>query len=93
MLEPDLCCHQDHIPSFLTDLMMQVFAAVSVSTGCLSFGICMAYTSSAIPSMMESSSAINITDSEASWMSESLGLCAFVSITDVACKRILLGRP
>ena len=68
--------------------MMQVFAAVSVSTGCLSFGICMAYTSSAIPSMMESSSAINITDSEASWMSESLGLCAFVSITDVACKRI-----
>ena len=78
MLEPDLCCHQDHIPSFLTDLMMQVFAAVSVSTGCLSFGICMAYTSSAIPSMMESSSAINITDSEASWMSESL---AFVPLS------------
>ena len=64
----------------LTNLMTQVFAAVSVSTGCLSFGICMAYTSSAIPSMMESSSAINISDSEASWMSEFLVYCAFVSI-------------
>lgn len=77
----------------LTNLMTQVFAAVSVSTGCLSFGICMAYTSSAIPSMMESSSAINISDSEASWMSEFLVHCAFVFITDVACESILLGRP
>ena len=50
--------------------MIQVFAAVAVSTGCLSFGICMAYISSGLPSMMESSSAIKISQSEASWMSE-----------------------
>merc|ERR1719242_2626831 len=30
----------------------QLVAAISVSTGCLSYGICMAYTSSAIPSML-----------------------------------------
>ena len=48
----------------------QIFAAVSVSTGCLSYGICMAYTSSALPSMMEPTSAIKISNSEASWMSE-----------------------
>lgn len=54
----------------------QVFAAVSVSTGCLSYGICMAYTSSAIPSMMEPNSALNITANEASWMSSLLALGA-----------------
>ena len=52
---------------------MQLFAAVSVSTGCLSYGICMAYTSSAIPSMMAPNSTIhNIGKEEASWMSKSL---------------------
>jgi len=54
----------------------QVFAAVSVSTGCLSYGLCMAYTSSAIPSMMEPNSALNITYSQASWMSSLLALGA-----------------
>ena len=48
----------------------QIFAAVSVSTGCLSYGICMAYTSSAIPSIMEAHSPLNISTSQASWMSE-----------------------
>ena len=46
----------------------QVFAAVSVSTGCLSYGICMAYTSSAIPSMM--ASPLRLTEDQAAWMSE-----------------------
>ena len=55
---------------FLRYLVLQVFAAVAVSTGCLSYGICMAYTSSAIPSMMEPDSALNISDNEASWMSK-----------------------
>ena len=32
---------------------VQVLTAVSVSTGCLSYGLCMAYTSSATPSIME----------------------------------------
>ena len=52
----------------------QIFAAVSVSTGCLSYGICMAYTSSAIPSMMES--ALHLTEEQASWMSSLLALGA-----------------
>ena len=52
----------------------QIFAAVSVSTGCLSYGICMAYTSSAIPSMMDS--ALHLSDSQASWMSSLLALGA-----------------
>ena len=47
----------------------QIFAAVSVSTGCLSYGICMAYTSSAIPSMMGPESSLSITYAQASWMS------------------------
>ena len=55
---------------FIRYLLLQVFAAVAVSTGCLSYGICMAYTSSAIPSMMEPDSALNISDNEASWMSK-----------------------
>ena len=62
LISPDL--HNNSMISF------QVFAAAAVSTGCLSFGICMAYTSSAIPSMMEPTSAIKISNSEASWMSE-----------------------
>ena len=52
----------------------QIFAAVSVSTGCLSYGICMAYTSSAIPSMMDS--ALHLSDNQASWMSSLLALGA-----------------
>ena len=49
--------------------LLQVFTAVSVSTGCLSYGICMAYTSSAIPSIMEQD-AISITSDQATWMSK-----------------------
>ena len=59
-----------HFLVFIRYLVLQVFAAVAVSTGCLSYGICMAYTSSAIPSMMEPDSALNISDNEASWMSK-----------------------
>ena len=47
-----------------------MFASFCVSTGCLSYGICMAYTSSAIPSMMEPSSAIKISQDQLSWMSK-----------------------
>ena len=53
--------------SCLTISTLQVFAAVAVSTGCLSFGICMAYTSSALPSMMEQGT---ISSTEAEWMSQ-----------------------
>ena len=52
----------------------QILAAASVSTGCLSFGLCMAYTSSAIPSMMDS--ALHLSDNQASWMSSLLALGA-----------------
>ena len=50
----------------------QIFAAVSVSTGCLSYGICMAYTSSAIPSMLapNNSLTIEIGTYETTWMSK-----------------------
>ena len=51
---------------------IQILAAASVSTGCLSFGLCMAYTSSAIPSIMEAHSPLNISTSQASWMSEQI---------------------
>ena len=63
-------CNLCFVPQNNEFLQFKVFAAVSVSTGCLSFGICMAYTSSAIPSMMENSSAIKISSNEASWMSK-----------------------
>ena len=52
------------LPDF-TDI--QVLTSVSVSTGCLSYGICMAYTSSALPSMMEQGT---ISSTEAEWMSQ-----------------------
>ena len=67
------CCLISRSSSFslvIRYLILQVFAAIAVSTGCLSYGICMAYTSSAIPSMMEPDSALNISDNEASWMSK-----------------------
>ena len=61
-------------------LWFQLVAAISVSTGCLSYGICMAYTSSAIPSMLspnvtsplaiESSSDMNEMLAYSSWMSK-----------------------
>ena len=51
--------------------MSQIFTALAVSTGCLSYGICMAYTSSAIPSMMSKESSLSITYAQASWMSMS----------------------
>ena len=41
-----------------------------MSTGCLSYGICMAYPSPAIPSMLSPNSSLAILPSEASWMSE-----------------------
>ena len=61
-------------------IWFQLVAAISVSTGCLSYGICMAYTSSAIPSMLspnvtsplaiESSSDMNEMLAYSSWMSK-----------------------
>ena len=51
---------------------LQLLAAISVSTGCISYGICMAYTSSAIPSMQapNNSLTIEIGTTETTWMSE-----------------------
>ena len=49
--------------------LYQIFTAFAVSTGCLSYGICMAYTSSAIPSMLDKNSTIAIDYNEATWMS------------------------
>ncbi|CAB4061365.1 TRET1 [Lepeophtheirus salmonis] len=58
----------------------QLFAAISVSTGCITYGICMAYTSSAIPSMLKpnETSPLNIAigDYEATWMGSLLALGA-----------------
>ena len=53
----------------LQNYTSQIFTALAVSTGCLSYGICMAYTSSAIPSMMGPESSLSITYAQASWMS------------------------
>ena len=58
------------------NLVDQIFTSLAVSTGCLSYGICMAYTSSAIPSMLDPNSSLTITYSEASWMSSLLALGA-----------------
>ena len=53
---------------------LQIAAAVSVSTGCISYGICIAYTSPAIPSMLELNHTTSLTnmlgDEETSWMSK-----------------------
>ena len=68
----------------------QIFAAVSVSTGCLSYGICMAYTSSAIPSMMES--ALYLTDAQASWMSSLLALGAMMGSLSAVFLMDAVGR-
>ena len=64
---------------------LQLLAAISVSTGCISYGICMAYTSSAIPSMQapNNSLTIEIGTTETTWMSEKnltfpLFLCTFL---------------
>ena len=53
-------------------LSLQILAAISVSTGCVSYGICMAYTSSAIPSMLapNNSLTIEIGTYETTWMSK-----------------------
>ena len=48
-----------------------MLAALCVSTGCLCYGICIAFTSSAIPSIMEQE-AISISLDEATWMSSLL---------------------
>ena len=50
----------------------QILAAISVSTGCVSYGICMAYTSSAIPSMLapNNSLTIEIGTYETTWISK-----------------------
>ena len=51
----------------------QIAAAVSVSTGCISYGICIAYTSPAIPSILDSNQTTSLTNilgaEEISWMS------------------------
>ena len=60
----------------MTIIADQIFTSLAVSTGCLSYGICMAYTSSAIPSMLDPNSSLTITYSEASWMSSLLALGA-----------------
>ena len=60
----------------MTKIADQIFTSLAVSTGCLSYGICMAYTSSAIPSMLDPNSSLTITYSEASWMSSLLALGA-----------------
>ena len=44
------CPHLHHSP--LTLPLMQVLTSLCVSTGCLSHGLCLAYTSSALPSIM-----------------------------------------
>lgn len=45
-----------------------------MSTGCISYGICMAYSSSAIPSMLapNNSLTIDLGIYETTWMSESM---------------------
>ena len=48
----DDVCGVSHV-STCPRVPVQVLTAVSVSTGCLSYGLCMAYTSSATPSIME----------------------------------------
>ena len=64
-----------HVTVFLLFLLsFQILAAISVSTGCVSYGICMAYTSSAIPSMLapNNSLTIEIGTYETTWMSKQL---------------------
>ena len=52
-------------------IVFQLLAAISVSTGCISYGICMAYSSSAIPSMLAANSTLlHINIDETTWMSK-----------------------
>ena len=60
---------------FKTDwFFLQIAAAVSVSTGCISYGICIAYTSPAIPSILAKNQTNSLTnilgDEEISYMSK-----------------------
>jgi len=62
----------------------QIFTAIAVSTGCISYGICMAYTSSAIPSILGQNSTLNINNDESSWMSSLFALgCLLGSIISI----------
>jgi hypothetical protein len=58
--------------------------SLAVSVGCVSYGICMAYTSSAIPSMMQPNNTspltVNIGDYETTWMSKQLLLSIILSV-------------
>ena len=68
-----------------------MFTAVSVSTGCLSYGICMAYTSSAIPSIM-AQDALTITEDQASWMASLLCLGALAGSLSAVFLMDAVGR-
>lgn len=74
--------------------VLQLLAAVSVSTGCISYGICMAYTSSAIPSMLapNNSLTIEIGTQETTWMSKfpCLNFWVNVKIGRITCSRSYL---
>ncbi|XP_059089898.1 facilitated trehalose transporter Tret1-2 homolog isoform X2 [Tigriopus californicus] len=72
----------------------QLLAAVSVSTGCISYGICMAYTSSAIPSMLapNNSLTIEIGTQETTWMSSLLALGALFGSLSAVYLMDAIGR-
>ena len=71
---------------------LQVFAALSVSTGCLSYGICCAYTSSALAGLTSPASAVHLSSSQAAWMSEHSSTVQLLWILNLVNRRISVKR-
>ena len=70
------CFKNDHRRQLVQCVLIsfQLIASLAVSVGCVTYGICMAYTSSAIPSMLQPNNTspltVNIGDYETTWMSK-----------------------
>ena len=70
---------------------MQVLTSLCVSTGCLSHGLCLAYTSSALPSMM-AQDAVTITEDQAAWMASLLCIGTMVGSLSAVFLMDAVGR-
>ena len=99
-------CGLVHVPA-CPRVPVQVLTAVSVSTGCLSYGLCMAYTSSATPSIMEqvdenilcfrkifffTEGAVTLDPDQATWMASLLCIGALLGSLSAVFLMDAVGR-
>ena len=47
--------------------LVKIVASLCVSSGCVSYGLCVAFTSSALPSLLHNNSTFTITHHQATW--------------------------